>query len=100
MSVLCRLGFHSWPRVHGSWREPVIEPAEATCRRCEKLIRGIWQTVYPQDGSRCGPGSCAIHGNAKAGGRHRRVESQLGNLSERDQLAGSLPFDAPNRLAP
>jgi len=62
LSLLCHLGFHSWPRVHGSWREVVVEPAESHCRRCTKPIASIWRSAYPLDGTRCSPGSCQIHG--------------------------------------
>jgi len=59
--LLCRLGFHGWARVHGSWREVVAQPAAAKCRRCGRPIESIWRSAYPQDGSRCKPGSCAAH---------------------------------------
>jgi hypothetical protein len=61
MMVVCRLGFHAWPRPHGTWREPVVEPAAANCRRCGKPIQSLWRTVYPSDGTRCLSGSCQIH---------------------------------------
>jgi hypothetical protein len=61
MLVVCRLGLHSWPRVHGDWREPVVAPADASCRRCNEPIKSIWRTVYPRDGSRCRPSSCDVH---------------------------------------
>jgi hypothetical protein len=61
MLVVCRLGLHSWPRVHGDWREPVVAPAEASCLRCNEPIKSIWRTVYPRDGSRCRPSSCDVH---------------------------------------
>jgi hypothetical protein len=66
LSGLCRFGLHSWPRVHGDWREPVVEPAEADCTRCGRPIKSIWRTVYPKDGSRCRPGSCRIHAGKPA----------------------------------
>lgn len=62
-SILCRLGFHAWPRTHGSWREPVVEPAEAECMRCKKHIASVWRKVYPEDGSSCIGASCQIHPN-------------------------------------
>jgi hypothetical protein len=61
ISPLCRVGFHSWPRTHGEWRQPVVEPTTANCRRCQKVIASIWRVVYPSDGSKCGR-SCQIHG--------------------------------------
>jgi hypothetical protein len=60
LSPLRVLGFHRWPRVHGSWREIVVEPAEAMCLRCNKPLRSIWRQVYPDDGSRCKPRSCPV----------------------------------------
>jgi len=65
MSVLYRFGLHSWPRVHGSWREPVVEPSSADCRRCKKPLTSIWRVAYPADGSRCGR-FCQLHGRKKA----------------------------------
>lgn len=75
--VFCWLGFHSWPRVHGSWREPVVEPAEALCRRCARPISSVWRTVYPLDGSRCGR-SCPIHGYSKTEEPSRALSSTPG----------------------
>jgi hypothetical protein len=66
MAVLCRLGFHRWPRVHGSFRAPVVEPMTGRCVRCQKVIYSIWHHVFPQDGSRCKPGACAIHDESRA----------------------------------
>lgn len=60
-AILCRLGFHAWPRLHGTWREPVVQPAEAACTRCQKPLESIWRTVYPQDGSACSGGICPLH---------------------------------------
>jgi len=56
----CLLGLHAWPRIHGYWREPVVQPAEAHCTRCGKPLQSVWRTAYPEDGSRC-DGSCPIH---------------------------------------
>jgi hypothetical protein len=64
MRILCYLGFHKWPRVHGPYREPVIEPMTAQCTRCHKPISSIWRHAFPADGSRCKGGSCAIHPHA------------------------------------
>lgn len=66
--ILCQMGIHSWPRVHGDWREIVVEPAEAECRRCEKAIQSLWRAVYPKDGSRCLLGSCEVHDKKKPEG--------------------------------
>ena len=66
-SLLCRLRLHSWPRVHGAWREVVVSPAETECRRCHKRLRSVWREVYPLDGSRCKPGSCLVHATARPG---------------------------------
>ena len=71
-SVFCRLGLHSWPRVHGTWHEPVVEPAESNCRRCQKPIESVWRVTYPADGSRCGR-FCQVHGRKK-------VESRVDSL--------------------
>ncbi|MPZ50296.1 MAG: hypothetical protein GEU75_13530 [Dehalococcoidia bacterium] len=59
-SPICFLGFHSWPRLHGAWRDPVMQPAYAHCRHCHKPLHSVWRTVYPQDGSSC-PASCRVH---------------------------------------
>ncbi len=66
MSPLCYLGMHSWPRLHGTWHEPAMEPADANCTHCGKAMHSVWRTAYPQDGSRC-PGSCKMHGGTKVG---------------------------------
>jgi len=66
MAVLYRLGFHRWPRVHGSFREPVVEPMSARCMRCQTVIYSIWHHAYPQDGSRCKLGSCPVHDQSRA----------------------------------
>lgn len=69
--VRCRLGLHAWPRLHGSWREPVVQPANSECPRCSKPLNSVWRTAYPADGSYCPPGSCALH---------TRAEAELGSL--------------------
>jgi len=74
LSALCRIGFHAWPRVHGSWREAVVAPAHSQCRRCSKPLYSVWRRVYPEDGSRCRPGSCHIHIDASSQGRVSQVE--------------------------
>ena len=74
MRFLCWFGFHSWPRVHGDWRDVVMEPCEAQCRHCDKPIRSIWRSVYPKDGSSCRHGSCQIHVHAKPRRRFRLFE--------------------------
>jgi hypothetical protein len=61
MKILCRLGFHSWPRMHGQWREVVVSPASANCLRCQKQLSSVWRSAYPEDGSRCNPKDCSIH---------------------------------------
>jgi hypothetical protein len=61
MFLLCRLGFHDWPRLHGNWRDPVVEPAESNCTRCAQPIRSIWRVVYPRDGGKCRPGTCQAY---------------------------------------
>lgn len=61
MSLLCRIGFHAWPRLHGNWHMPAAEPAASNCLRCGRAIASVWRTAYPRDGSRCKPGSCALH---------------------------------------
>ena len=63
---LCRLGLHNWPRVHGDWREPVMEPTKASCTRCSKQLKSIWRTAYPKNGSKCRPGACETHVQASA----------------------------------
>jgi hypothetical protein len=60
-SLLCRIGLHSWTRTHGTWREIVVEPTVGLCRRCGQPIESVWRSVYPNDGSRCKPGSCPFH---------------------------------------
>jgi hypothetical protein len=63
-ALLCHVGLHSWPRVHGFWREVVVAPAEAECRNCHKPLHSVWRSVYPEDGSKCPDGSCAVHPHA------------------------------------
>lgn len=65
--ILCRLGFHRWPRMHSQWREVVVFPSTANCLRCNKPLASVWRRAYPEDGSRCKPGDCANHGGAAAG---------------------------------
>jgi hypothetical protein len=76
MSFLCHLGLHSWPRVHGNWREPVVEPSEADCRRCQHRLASIWRVVYPADGSRCGR-FCQIHGQKDEGRAMAQMQARL-----------------------
>jgi hypothetical protein len=60
LRALCLVGLHSWPRVHGPWRSPVVAPSSALCRRCRAPVRSLWRTQYPADGSRCGR-ECRAH---------------------------------------
>lgn len=76
MSILCRLGLHSWPRVHGSWREPVVEPSAANCRRCQHHLTSLWRVVYPADGSRCGR-FCQVHGSKSGSGAVADVAARV-----------------------
>ena len=87
MTIFCRLGLHSWPRQHGTWHEPVVEPTESNCRRCQEPIRSIWRVAYPADGSRCGR-FCQLHGRKK-------VESESTNR----RATGVPVVSDENRLA-
>jgi hypothetical protein len=59
--ILCRLGFHRWPRMHAQWREIAIAPSTANCIRCGTELHSVWRQNYPEDGSRCTDGKCAQH---------------------------------------
>ena len=75
---LCLLGFHSWPRLHGSWREVVVEPARSECTRCQTPLQSVWRRVYPADGRRCSAGSCSVHSKERP--RRIRVVRRLDAL--------------------